>query len=103
MHIVIFCETLILARDISREIVLGICDHVNGRTNYAGMRIEIDSKNIRIDIRHADIEKTIALRPDYVLFYDTSVDFDKEYERRMYGRYKELKSVKDVIELVIGK
>lgn len=101
MRIVVFCEKLSTAAEISNKIVLGICDHVNGRTSHGGTRIEIDSKNICVDIRKADKEKSAGMRPDYALLYDTSTDFDDYWRFTMYGRYTELRTVDEIIELII--
>ena len=101
MFVVVFCEKLSTATEVSKKILLGICDHVNGRTSRGGTRIEIDSKNIVVDIRMAVKEKSAGMRPDYALLYDTSTDFDDYWRFNMYGRYTELRTVDEIVELII--
>lgn len=101
MYIVIFCSSENSYRSVSDKLLLGICDYVNCRTRHNRTVFEIDSKNIIIDIRPDNILKSAGLRPDYVLFYDTSYDFYKSWDYNMNGRYVKLKSFDDLIQLVI--
>ena len=101
MYIVVFSDKRAAAERASRNIVLGICDHVNGRTMYNGMSIVIDSRNIRIDMRPADLTKAAGLVTDYVLFYEASTEFIQEWRYVRGGRYIELKTLDELIQLVI--
>ena len=101
MLIVVFCDKEVTAKKVSREILLSVGDHVNGRTSDKWSRITIDSKNIVIDMRKADIERAAGLRPDYVLFYDASSEFVEYWRYNMGGRYTELKTLDELIWLVI--
>lgn len=101
MHIVIFCDDSKSYREVSNKLLLGICDYVNCRTRYNRTVFEIDEKDIVIDIRTGDILKAAGLRPDYILFYNTSNDFGESWEYNMKGRYTELKSLDELIQLVI--
>lgn len=101
MHIVIFCDSTNSYQKISDELLSGICDYVTGRTLRNRTVFEIDEKDIKIDIRQGDILKAAGLRPDYVLFYNTSNDFGESWEYNMKGRYTELKSLEELIQLVI--
>lgn len=101
MHIVIFCDTTKSYLEISDKLLLGICDHVACRTRHNRTVFEIDEKDIVIDIRPGDILKVAGLRPDYVLFYNTSNDFGESWEYNMKGRYTKLKSLDELIQLVI--
>lgn len=99
-HIVIFAPYR-RANYICGWLISGICDHVNGKTFYQKTRIVIEEKDIVIDIRPADREKTAGLRPTHVLFETDDFDFIKYYKCVMAGRYEELKSIDDVINMVI--
>lgn len=102
MHIVIFCDYEKSYRELSNKLLLGICDHVNCRTRHNRKVFEIDEKDIVIDIRPGDILKAAGLRPDYVLFYNTFGDFFFDsWEYNMKGRYTRLKSLDELIQLVI--
>lgn len=101
MHIVVFCESFVVAKELSEYLILGLCDHVAVRTKHGRMVFEIDEKNIVIDIRQASKEKTAGLRPDYVLMYDTTLEFTEYWEYNMGGRYKELKHLSDLLRLVV--
>lgn len=101
MYIVIFCDAINSYRKISNDLLLGICDYVACRTRHDRTVFEIDEKDIKIDIRPGDILKAAGLRPDYVLFYNTSNDFGDSWEYNMKGRYTELQSLEELIRLVI--
>lgn len=101
MHIVIFYDDSKSYREVSNKLLLGICDYVNFRTKHNRTIFEIDEKDIVIDIRPGDILKVGGLRPDYVLFYNTSNDFGESWEYNMKGRYTRLKSLDELIQLVI--
>ena len=100
MRIVIFCGTVEAQLEVSDKL-LEIGDYVPFRTRHNRLVFEIDEKDIRIDIRPADILKVAGLRSDYALFYEASNDFIRSWEYNMKGRYTELKSLEDLIQLVI--
>lgn len=52
-------------------------------------------------IRPGDILKAAGLRPDYVLFYNTFGDFFESWEYCMKGRYIKLKSLDELMQLVV--
>ena len=101
MHIVIFCDDSKSYREVSNKLLLSICDYVNCRTRHNRTVFEIDEKDIVIDIIPGDILKVSGLRPDYVLFYNTFGDFFESWEYNMKGRYTRLKSLDELIQLVI--
>ena len=101
MNIIIFCDTVSSVEEVSNDLLFGICDHVACRTKHYRTVFEIDEKNIVIDIRPADIFKSAGLRPDYVLFYSASSDFIDHWKYNMGGRYTELKTLDELIQLVI--
>lgn len=101
MYIVIFCDSTNSYQKISDYLISGICDYVTGRTLHNRTVFEIDEKDIKIDIRLGDILKAAGLRPDYVLFCNTSNDFAESWSYNMKGRYTELKSLEELIQLVI--
>ena len=101
MYIVIFCDDSKSYREVSNKLLLGICNYVNCRTRHDQTVFEIDEKDIVIDIRPGDILKVAGLRPDYVLFYNTFGDFFESWEYNMKGRYTRLKSLDELIQLVI--
>ncbi len=101
MHVVIFCGKISDASIISNELLLGICDFVNARTRHNRTVLDIDEKNIYIDIRPGNIDKSAGLRPNYVLFYNTDNEFTEMWRYSMHGRFTELNSLDELIELVI--
>lgn len=101
MYIVVFCDHRKSYLELSDKILLGICDYVNCRTRHNRTVFEIDERHILIDIRPGDILKAAGLRPDYVLFYNTSNDFGESWEHNTKSRYTKLKSLDELIQLVI--
>ena len=101
MYIVIFCDKGNTFRAVSNKILLAISDYVNCRTKYNRSIFEIDEKDIIIDIRSDDILKAAGLRPDYVLFHQVSKSFIETWEYNMKGRYTEIKSLEELIQMVI--
>lgn len=101
MYIVIFVDSFKVAHELSNYLIFSLCDHVSVRTKHGRMAFEIDEKNMVIDIRKADREKSAGLRADYVLIYDASPEFTEYLEYNMGGRYKPLKSLSDLLRLVV--
>ena len=65
-------------------------------------QIEIDEKDIYIEIRPGDIVKSGGLRPTHVLFKGCSSKFAAEWNYNMSGRFEEINSMDDLIKMVIS-
>lgn len=98
-HIIVFCDMQFYKR-IANDILLGICDFVNCRTRYEKTVFDIDEKEIRIELRPANIIKAAGLRPTHVLFYTKCYEFIEDWRHCMNGRYTELNTLDDLIRLV---
>lgn len=101
MHIVIFCGDKSLISQVADELILGICDSVNAKTSCRKTVIKIEEKNIQIEIRLGDAYSAAGLRPDYVLFYNTTNAFRERWNYIMKGRYRELHSLDELTKLVL--
>ena len=100
MHIVIFCGNGNDREEISNKLSESLCHFASYKAKHGRTVFEIESKDVQIDIRLGDIFKAGGLRPDYVLFHNTSDVFNETWNYSMEGRYKELKSLDDLIQLV---
>lgn len=98
-YIVIF-TTPKMYREISDQLLFGICDFVNCRTKHNRTVFEIDEKDIRIDIRHGDINKSAGLRPTHVLFIGCSARFVAEWNYSMGGRFKKISNIDELINMI---
>lgn len=101
MHIVIFCGDKSLISQVADELILGICDSVNAKTSCRKTVIKIEEKDIQIEIRLGDAYSAAGLRPDYVLFYNTTNAFRERWNYIMKGRYRELHSLDELTKLVL--
>lgn len=101
MYIVIFVDSFKVAHELSNYLIFSLCDHVSVRTKHGRMAFEIDEKDMVIDIRQASKEKSAGLRADYVLLEYASPEFIEYWEYNMGGRYKPLKSLSDLLRLVV--
>ena len=102
MHVVIFTDTLARAHVLSDKLYGRINKRMKivPKHNWTVLDI-IDSRNIRIDIRMADRIKSAGLRPSHVLFYNAPHDFINYWRYNMGGRYTELETLDDVVQLIV--
>lgn len=101
MYVVIFCGSGNDREQIANDLSANLCNFVSYKAKYGKQIFEIEKKGIRIDMRLADIFKAGGLRPDYVLFHNVSNKFYETWNFSMTGRYKELKSLDELIQLII--
>ncbi len=100
--VVIFCHTGESRMRAAYELHSNIRKYVSCMPHVGRLSYEIPEKDMFIRFYPGDIEKAGGLRPDYVVFYDVTIDFRECWEYSMNGRYTEL-SLKELIELIIGE
>lgn len=99
-HVVIFTSPH-MYEGIADNLLLNIRDYVNFETKHNKSVIEIDEKDMYIEIRYGDENKIAGIRPDYVLFYGCSTRFKTILEYNMAGRYTEILGLGDLVKMII--